>query len=104
MTATTTATTTSTATSQSLALAGKARDQVEDVLEAFNGCIGLQRFISPEYADEAHAGVVLSRAELGAVSYAVNDVMRRRIFALADSMTLLEAQLTIDASQASQAP
>ena len=84
---------------QGISLAGKVCDQVADLSGFSNAYIAVERLISPEYADEAQAGVPPSRAELGALLNTLNTEMLRKINALADNTTVLQAQLTLDAAQ-----
>lgn len=84
-----------------LSLSGRARDQVTELLHSYRANIALERFISPEYADETHASLQHSRDELGALVNAINDKVLQKIHALADSLTLLHAQLSIDSARAS---
>ena len=87
-------------TSQSLSLAGKTCDLVMELTEAFNAYLALECFVEPEYADEAQASVPPSRAQLTALLHAVNVEIQRKLGVLADTTTVLQAQLTIDAAQA----
>ena len=82
-----------------ISLSGKVCDLVDDLSGLSNAYIAVERLISPEYADEAQAGVPPSRAELGALLNTLNTEMLRKINALADNTTVLQAQLTIDAAQ-----
>ena len=88
------------AASPSISLAGKTCDQVVELSDALNAYLALERFVEPEYADDAHASVPPSRAELTALLHAVNINVQRKIGALADITTVLQAQVTIDAALA----
>ena len=92
--------TTTTAATQSISLAGKVCDQVTELSDVFKAYLAVQRFVAPEYADEASASVQPSRAELAALLRTLNEEIVRRMAALADVTTLQQAQLTIDAAQA----
>ncbi len=99
-TSSSTAPVTTTAASQSISLAGKVCDQVTELSDVFKAYLAVQRFVAPEYADEASASVQPSRAELAALLRTLNEEIVRRLGALADMTTLQQAQLTIDAAQA----
>lgn len=88
-----------TATSQCLLLAGKTCDLVMELTDAFNAYLALECFVTPEYADEAQARVPPPRAQLTALLRAVNVDIQRRLGVLADTTTVLQAQLTLDAAQ-----
>jgi len=79
------------ASAQFMALTERASDQLIELTHAFQSYIALERFVSPEYEDEAHAAVQPSRAELGALLHSLNEDIRRRLTALAESMAKLQA-------------
>jgi len=85
---------------QCISLAGKTCDQVMELAEALNAYLAIECFVAPEHADEVHASVPPSRAQLTALLHAVNVEVQRKIGALADITTVLQAQVTIDAAQA----
>lgn len=70
----------------------RACDQVAELMEAFKAYFALERFISPDYADEEHACVPMPRAELGALLHILNQDLLRRIEALAHITGIIELQ------------
>ncbi len=79
------------ASAQFAALTERAFDQLIELTHTFQSYIALERFVSPEYEDEAHAAVQPSRAELGALLHSLNEDIGRRLSALAESMAKLQA-------------
>lgn len=91
---TTPAIATVTVTAQCISLMGKVCDQVVELSNAFNAHDALERFVTPEYADEAQAGITHSRAELSAMMRSLNAGVRRHIDALALATTVLHEQMS----------
>lgn len=87
---------------QCIALASKACDQVTEVAIALNAFLALERFVEPAYTDEAQASVPPSRAQLTSLLHAVNADVQRKMSALADVTTELQAQAHIDAAMTPQ--
>lgn len=79
-----------------LSLAGRVCDQVADLSIAVNGYIALERFVSPNYADETQASVAPSRLELAAMLRALNAQVMRHIDALELGTTVLQAEMGDD--------
>ncbi len=85
---------------QCISLTDKTCDLVAELSIAFKAYLALERFVSPEYEDEAQAGVPSSRAELGSMLNALNDKILRLIGALADTTTVLQAEINTGGTQA----
>lgn len=95
-----TATATAAATARCISLAGRVCDQVAALSVAINGYLALESFVSPEYADEAHASVRPSRGQLSAMLRSLNADVFRHIDALAVATTVLQAQMSDSEAQA----
>lgn len=78
---------------QCISLTNKAGDQVAELSGVFKAYLALERFVSPEYADDEQASVPACRSELGALLHTLNAEMLRQIGALADTLTVLQAQM-----------
>lgn len=89
---------------QCIALAIKACDQVAELTIALNAYLALERFVEPAYTDEEQASVQSSRGQLTSLLHAINADVQRRISALAEITTQLQAQAHIDAALALESP
>lgn len=89
-----------TAASPCLSLAGKTCDQVMELSIALDAYLALELFVEPAHADEARASVAPSRALLSSLLHAINVEVQRKMNALADTLTVLQAQVAIDAAHA----
>ncbi|QHE84516.1 hypothetical protein [Hydrogenophaga sp. BPS33] len=78
---------------QCIAWSGNVRDHVADLSEAFMPYLVLERFVSPEYADEVHADVPASRGELGAMLRNFNAAIQQQLDMLANAATVFAAQM-----------
>ena len=85
-------------------LALQAANQVTELLITFKAYQALERFISPEYEHEVDDSVSPSRSELGSLLHTLNAEMQRQIGALADTTTVLQAQVERKAASASSPP
>lgn len=81
------------ATTQRIFLTGTACDQMAELSIVIEAYLALQRLMSTDYQDEALAGVPLSRSGLGALLHVLNDAMKRRIDATADTIAAMLMQL-----------
>lgn len=79
-------------------LALQAAHQVTELSITFKAYQALERFISPEYEREGDDAVSPSRSELGSLLHTLNAEMQRQIGALADTTTVLQAQVEAKAS------
>lgn len=84
---------TSSAPTPCISLAAQVCDQVIELSETFKAYLALERFVSPEYEDEAQANVSPSRSELGALLHTLNAEMLRQIGALRNTTTVLQEQM-----------
>lgn len=74
-------------------LALQAANQVTELSITFKAYQALERFVSPEYEHEVDDAVSPSRSELGSLLHTLNAEMQRQISALADTTTVLQAQV-----------
>lgn len=78
---------------QCIAWSGNVRDHVADLSEAFKPYLVLERFVSPEHADEEHADVPASRGELAAMLRNFNAAIQQQLNMLAEVTRVFAAQL-----------
>lgn len=96
--------TTTTAATHCLSMAGKTFDNIAELSHVFKGYVALERFVSPEYADEAQALVPPTRAELGSLLHSLNAQVQRQMDKLTDNITVLQAQMLVDSAAPPPAP
>lgn len=91
---------TDTTATQCISLTDKTCDLVAELSIAFKAYLALERFVSPDHEDEGHADVQSSRANLGSMLNALNEKILRLIDALADTTTVLQAEMNASGTQA----
>lgn len=89
---------TTTTASQCISLASRTRDQVMELAIALNAYLALECLVEPAYVDEERASVPFSRVQLSSLLNAINVNVQRKIDALAELITLLQAQANMDAA------
>ncbi len=77
---------------KSISLEERLCDNIAEVSDVYLAYRALERLVSPEYLDEEHENVPVSRAQLGALLHALNAEMQRRIDALERTVSALHAQ------------
>lgn len=90
--------TTTITASQCISLASRTCDQVMELAIALNAYLALECLVEPAYVDEERASVPPSRVQLSSLLHAVNVEVQRKISALAELTTLLQAQANMDAA------
>ncbi len=90
------------AANQHISLTGRACDQMAELSIVIEAYLALERLIATDYQDEALAGVPLSRSGLGALMHILNDAMKRKIDAVADTIAAMLMQLAEGGGEANR--
>lgn len=93
-----------TAAAQCVSLSGKATEQAMELSYKFKSFVALQRFVQPQYEDEAQDHVPATRGEMDAMLETLNADVLRRMDALADTLTVLGAQARLSVTSLAPSP
>lgn len=78
--------------SDAIALTAQLCDMVLDLSFALNAFLALERFVSPDNADELNTSVAPSRLELSGMLHTLNSEIQRQIAALTHMTAVLHEQ------------